>query len=187
MGQFLNAARTLRRKSLAGAVVSAALLLPVPAFAITFLGSWSFSQSQSSGVSAATTSSTDTATGGALTINMGKINNKKNASSSITATRQFTATAGQNLVVDREFITSLTNAGLSVSLTVKDASNATVYSYSLNQPVPTTGSITDPGAGYTALAGGTYSVSITITHTTGSTSGNWDNTASAYTFSFNGQ
>ena len=166
-------------------VVTAALLLPLPALAITFLGSWSITQFRTGGAPAAAVTSSDSGGGGFLSIDMGAYSAPRSAVSQVTAVRSFRVRSSGELVnLERQFATELRNSNLKVDVQfqritgrtnfrinpVTESAGGTLQTVSFNQ--------TDSRF----LTGGLYRAVITVRQQK-SASGLWNN-VSPYRFAF---
>jgi len=175
-------------KKVVGGLAAVALLLPMPALALTFLGSWQVTQNQQGGAPRATVSSHDTSSGGVLNLNLGSFSHTGAASSTVTAARNFTVSSPQEAVtIANNFQTILKNAGLNVTVTVRRTSGGsdkfgfpkfsqTAFSRPRFVDVTSTKTRT--------LTAANYRVTVTVQNTK-DRNGSWT-TVSPYQFSFNG-
>jgi hypothetical protein len=111
-----------RVKHVIAGVAALALLLPVPAFALTFLGPWSFVRTSTGGAPLAVTSFVDTPLGGTeLMIDMGSFLSPTAATSEVTATREFVTTGNraESVFISQAFATAMQNANLSVNIDIQ--------------------------------------------------------------------
>src|SRR5947209_2455796 len=103
---------------IAGAV-AVAILVPVPAFAIKFLGSWDIFQSQFGDAPPMGVATGDTSTGGFVILNPGSATGARNAASRITLIRNFNvASGGETFKLTSELATLLQNAFLRASIRI---------------------------------------------------------------------
>jgi hypothetical protein len=166
-------------------VVTAALLLPLPAMAITFLGSWSVIQFRTGGAPAATVTSGDSGGGGFLSVNLGNYSASRAAVSQVTAVRSFRVRSSGELVnFERQLSTQIRNANLKVEVqflritgrskfpisSVTESAGSTMRTVNFNQ--------TDSRF----LTGGLYMAVLTVRQQK-SASGSWNN-VSPYRFTF---
>jgi hypothetical protein len=172
------------RKSL-GALVMLTLIAPVPAFALTFLGSWRYFES-TPGV--ATVSSTDAPNDYTLMIGMGQVPPPDIMKLSVTATRDFQITSTSELIRISHFFRSLVrNTSVNVNLSIQQFnvpndpfnfppySLATIGTNEIGIDISKTGK----------LNMGFYRVAITITYTRHIADSFWNN-FSPHTFRFLG-
>jgi hypothetical protein len=182
-----RASRGPWKKMLAGVAV-ATLLLPVPALALTFLGSWVFTSVITGGAPVPTTSFSDSANGGSLTIGMGSYSATPSASSEITATRNFTIPSGGQMVsVFRSWITTLQQANLQVKINImKTNGNTSLDFNSADSAGLTQTTFTRTFTNSQRLTPGTYKVVIDILYkTNAATPHKWIN-SSPHRFDFTG-
>jgi hypothetical protein len=107
-------------KAALAAFIAMPLLLPLPAFALTWLNDWHIKQTQTGGAPSAQVSSGDFQNGGFLTIDMGGYLTTGKTSSKVTATRDFKANStAEALQVAESFQTWLHNDKLTVTVQAK--------------------------------------------------------------------
>jgi hypothetical protein len=177
------------RKSL-GALLLLTLVAPVPAFAITFLGSWRFFESVP-GI--ATKNSADSPNFYTLQIGMGQVPPPDINKLSVTATRDFQITSSSELVrIQHQFRTLLRNSSINVNVSIQqfnvpnDPFNFPPYSFSAVNPGAGTFSVAQLDFAKTGqLMMGLYRATITITYTRNIADSFWNNT-SPHTFTFSG-
>lgn len=175
------------RRALVG-VVMAATLLPVPAFALTFLGTWTISQTQTGfNVPAAQAIAADTPTGGSLTVDMGLYTGAGRATSEVTATRLFQVSNPSELVtIAQSFSTGLSRTGVVATVTIEpisgtgDLITSELSAKGGGTPQLVTRSATDQAT----LTGGLYRVVINIRYIK-EPDGAWNN-ISPHRFDFTG-
>lgn len=177
------------RKGL-GALVMLTLIAPVPAFAITFLGSWRFFES-TPGI--ASLSFTDAPNSYSLRIGMGQVPPPDISKLSVTATRDFQITQASEMVrIAHQFGTLLRNSNINVTLSIQqfnvpnDPFNFPPYSFGSVNPNPgdfTLASLDFAKTGQ--LSQGLYRLTITITYTRTKADSAWNN-ISPHVFTFNG-
>jgi hypothetical protein len=139
----LTAALLRGGRRMTGGLLAAALLIPLPAMALTYNGNWTVKTDTASW--GATPPSLDLGTQSGqeddLYVNMGAYNNSSNstsaATSTITLSRGFSVTGtngkvknGQNVFLETDYATFLQFAGLSVSEVVTDSNNHPVMNLS---------------------------------------------------------
>ena len=183
----------VRSVTLVAAVV---LLLPASALALTFVGSWSLAtNSQTGGAPAATFSSTDSSTGGTLSIVMGTFSSSAAASSVLTVQRDFNVVdSNETDTFTRMFQTLLQNGSLQVKLMLQKLSMAGSSSgnlFSIPDVDDSTGSssmtFSLSDSADQVLLPGSYRVTATVTHSlSGGGAGAWSSTSPGYAFTFEG-
>ena len=126
MGLRTILTRVARWRRVLGGAVALLVLMPVPAMALTFLGSWVKSTSVSGGPTPPTPSFSDSTSGqnDSLIVDMGDYQGATaTANSSITLTRQFQITSSsQQMQFDHAAMNQFAQAGEKVTLKVEDAS-----------------------------------------------------------------
>ena len=182
-------------KRMVGGLAAALVLLPVPAMAaLTFNGSWAVSSDTQSGVptppqatfSDSTSNATQTDN---LTVNMGQYSGKS-ASSTIELTRGVTLSSSNQLLEFEQSFSNvlLTNAGVSLSVSVKNSSG-TVVQTPLTYNYSTTGSTklsVFQSNFNNLLKSGAYTLDVKLTYVTNNKiAGGW-NAISAHHFEFVG-
>jgi hypothetical protein len=176
-----------RWKRVLGGVVAAALFLPVPVLALTFLGSWQIQQNQTGGAPAAAVTFSDTSTGGMLSIDMKSFSMHREASSTVTATRNFSVhSPSEAVTMARSIEAFFKHAFVDVKVTVQRVSGSSNFSFpefkrfvgSRPQYFAGTASRTQ------RMNAGTYKVIVSVQNVKAS-NGSW-NTVSPYKFTFNG-
>lgn len=101
-------------------VITAAVLLPVPALALTWTSPWFITQDQRGGAPAATVAFGDFLGGGFLSIDMGSYATPRTAHSNVSATRTFSiGGTGNFLAIMDSYASSLRQAGLTVIIDVR--------------------------------------------------------------------
>ncbi|MFT3881388.1 MAG: hypothetical protein QM703_17200 [Gemmatales bacterium] len=191
----MNKTRLVR--NMAGLAFALLLLVPVPALALTFLGSWNyFTATTPSGnlVPGASQNSTDNPNNYGLTIGMGFVDPPSNITKySVTATRDFQITNALEFVrIAHSFFSYINNGSINVTITIQrygvanDPFNFPPYSVSAGQTAP-------PGTGFGLddfsktgrLSQGLYRLSLTITYMRTPPNGSWNN-SSPHVFTFQG-
>lgn len=177
------------RKSL-GALAMLILIAPVPAFAITFLGSWRFFES-TPGV--ASLSFSDAPNNYSLRIGMGQVPPPNIMKLSVTATRDFQISSSSEMLrIAHQFRSFLRNSSINATLSIQQFN---VPNDPFNFP-PYSFSAVNPGAGTFSEAAldfaktgrlnqGLYRLTITLTYTRNMADSYWNN-FSPHTFTFNG-
>jgi hypothetical protein len=172
-----------------GALLALLLLAPVPAFALTFLGGWSFFQSVP-GV-ATIFPPVDGQNAYQLKIGMGNVPPPNITKLSVTATRDFQITNPMELIsITHAFGSVLTNGSINVTLSIQkynvpsDPFNFPAYSFTAMGTQFPSLNFTKNGS----LTQGLYRLTITLTYTTcGQATGCGWNNSSPHTFTFLGQ
>jgi hypothetical protein len=177
--------RSFWRKSL-GALVMLTLIAPVPAFAITFLGSWRVFESVP-GI--ATVTSSDAPDDYILQIGMGQVPPPDIMKLSVTATRDFQITSASELIrISHQFQTLLRNSSINVNLTIQqfnvpnDPFNFPPYSFAAIGTALASLDFAKTGN----LTQGFYRVAITVTYTRHNAADSFWNNMSPHTFRFQG-
>ncbi len=189
----MSTTRVLR--NMAGLAFALLLLVPVPALALTFLGSWNyFSATNPAGNTASILgtfqNSTDNPNNYLLQIGMGAPKPTSIVTSySVTATRDFQITDPSQLVkIAHSFSSYLQDAGINVTINIQrygvanDPFNFPPYSITADNFGKTVG--LDNFFSQRSLSMGLYRLSLTITYTR-TPSGGWNN-SSPHTFTFKG-
>lgn len=170
-----------RWRKIAGGATALAFFLPLPALALTFLGSWNITQSQTGGAPRATVTSRDTSTGGVLNIDLGSFSRKGEASSTVTARRNFqVASGGEAVTIARNIQTILKNASVDATVQIQRV-NFPAFSESAGSRPRF---FQDTTSRTKRLGAGTYQVVVTVRNTK-DRNGSWT-TVSPYQFTFNG-
>ncbi len=177
--------RTILRNTV-GAVLALLLLAPVPAFALTFLGAWSFFQSVP-GI-AQIPAPIDLPENYRLVIGMGQVPPPTNVTKlSVTATRDFRIDSVSQLIsIQHAFTSFIRSASINVTLSIQrynvpsDPFNFPPYSTSSQLPAVVGLDFTKMGM----LTQGLYRLTLTITYTR-NPAGEWNN-FSPHTFNFRG-
>ncbi len=170
-----------RWRKVVGGVAALALFVPVPALALTFLGSWNITQNQTGGAPPATVTSQDTSTGGILSIDLGSFSHTGAASSTVTARRNFrVASAGEAVTVARNLETILKNASVNATVQIQHVSFPAFNDTAGSRPRL----FQDATTRTKRLGGGTYQVVVTVRNTKDRI-GSWT-TVSPYQFTFSG-
>lgn len=170
-----------RWRRVVGGVAALALFVPVPALALTFLGSWNITQAQTGGAPAATVTSQDTNNGGILSINLGSFSQRTAASSTVTARRNFrVASAGEAITIARNLQAILKNASVSATVQVQHVGFPAFSDSAGSRPRL----FQDNTTRTKRLGGGTYQVIVTVRNTK-DRNGSWT-TVSPYQFTFSG-
>lgn len=170
-----------------GILAASFLMLPVPVFGLTFLGSWSFFAST---LGIAGKSSSDSPNNYSLTIAMGVIAPPENLTKlSISAVRDFQITdSNQAVNISHMFGTILNNGNISVTMAIlkngtpNDPFNFPPYSFDLQ-------GLQHPSLNYQKqgmLGVGYYRLSITITYTLNQPGRSSWNNSSPHVFQFRG-
>ncbi|MFT3882438.1 MAG: hypothetical protein QM703_22650 [Gemmatales bacterium] len=186
-GHKAHVMKTQRRHGWPGILAASFLLLPVPVFGLTFLGSWNFFESSSGIISK---SFSDSPNNYSLTIGMGVAPPPENLTKlSISAVREFQITDPNQLVnISHMFGTLLNNGNISVSISIfkngtpNDPFNFPAYSFGLQ-------GWQHPSLNYSKsgmLGIGYYRLSITITYTLNQPGNSSWNNSSPHVFQFHG-
>jgi hypothetical protein len=175
------ALRTSRWRRVIPGLVVALLLMPTPALALTFLGSWSATYTQTGGPTPPTPVFTDSVSGqdDRLTVDMGNYTGSTAvATSTIQLTRQIQVTsASQAVQYAHAAGYTFQQAGETVTVVLKNASGGTTLStpisvsFTNNSTVPVT--FSDSETVRNTLNGGTYTLVVTVTHKTNNKLGLW--------------
>jgi hypothetical protein len=187
----MNMQRTMR--NLLTAALALALLIPVPALGITFLGSWRFFSSNVGGSPTGLTPPgiVDNPNDYGLTINMGQVQPPSTTSKySITATRDFSITDPSELIrISHSFGSQMENGNINVTMTIQrygvanDPFNFPPYSF--NAPPGVT---SNPGLNdffkQSSLTQGLYRLSLTLTYIRNVTPTSFWNNSSPHVFNF---
>jgi hypothetical protein len=189
---ILAAAAPWRR--LLGGAVAALVLLPMPAMALTFLGSWTKTTSVSGGPTPSAPTVTDSTSGqdDSLVVDMGNYQGATaTANSSITLTRQIqiTSTGSQQIEFLHSATSQFAQGGESLSLKVEDASGKTVLftpiTFSYSNASSKMATVLDNELYKTALGKGTYTLVVNVTYNTNNKLGGWKK-ISAHQFEIEG-
>lgn len=189
----MNTSRIVR--NMAGVSLALLLLIPVPALALTFLGSWNFFSATTGGGGSDIVNGTFTnpvpenPNNYGLIIGMGYVNPPSTISKySVTATRDFQITdPAQTVNIAHSFGSMLNNGSINVTLTIQrygvanDPFNFPPYSIT-TPPGLFVGLDNFQRSGRLTL--GLYRLSLTITYMRNPT-GSWNN-SSPHTFTFKG-
>jgi hypothetical protein len=170
-----------------GAIAALLLLAPVPAFALTFLGTWSIFQSPSK--IATIYPFIDSPEHYQLKIGMGQIPPPEITKLSVTATRDFQITSASQLISIQHFFGSLlTNSSINATISIQrynvpsDPFNFPPYSFTALGQQTATLDFTKFGT----LTQGLYRLTLTLTYTCNNPDNcAWNNT-SPHTFNFDG-
>jgi hypothetical protein len=192
--------RGLRR--VVGGVVTTLLLMPVPAMAITYLGSWSATFTQTGGPTPPKPTFTDVPNfngnpqNDQLLVDMGEYQGSTaTATSTIQLTRQVSIPKTQRIEFDDGFSGLFSQAGYSATVTVKD-SNGNIIVTPINVTKSTTSKtfieLQDSNNVTQSIAGSAknYTLVVTVTHNTSNKVGGWKHNPphkSAHEFDFQGQ
>lgn len=179
--------KTTYRPSFAGSLIVLCLLVPVPVFGLTFLGTWRFFQST---MGIATTNSTDAPNNYSLTIGMGQVPPPTGLTKlSVSAVRDFRIDSPQQWVeISHFFGTFLKNGNISVNMSIQqdgvanDPFNFPQYSFNavgMQHP-----SLNYMKSGFLHL--GYFRLSITITYSFDNSGNSSWNNSSPHTFNFRG-
>jgi hypothetical protein len=184
-----------RWKQLIGGVVAALMLLPVPAMALTFLGSWHATISGSGGPTPPPATFSDVTNNPGqvddLTVNMGNYQGSTaTATSSIELTRQFTVPSpSQKLSFQEQFTSQFTQAGASVSVAVKDAAGKntlfTPLFFSIQSTIKQPVTVQVFQLATRTVSSGTYTFDVKVVYNTNNKIGGWK-TISPHAFEFKG-
>jgi hypothetical protein len=184
-----------------GGAAAALLLMPMPAMALTFLGSWTPSISVSGGPTPPTPTFTDSVTnnGGkaedVLNVFMGDYQGQTaTANSSITLTRQFDITnPAQVLQFQHNATTMLSQAGENVTLQVKNGAGQVLFTpvnFAFSTNSTTFVSVQDSELYRTALsmnpATQHYMLVANVTFNTNNKVGGWKTKSAAHVFDIQG-
>ena len=189
-----------RMRGVAGGLVAALLLMPLPAMAITFLGSWSPTFTQTGGPTPPTpTIVSDSVTNAGqddqLLVNMDQYQGSTaKASSQIVLTRQIQITSSsQTVEFDHTYDALFSFAGYTTTVQVKDLQGHVVITpinVSKSNTSGTFKELQDNANVRQSLANGTYNLVVTITNTTNNKVGGWKfnpGHKSEHEFDFQGQ
>jgi hypothetical protein len=186
----LTAALLRGGRRMTGGLLAAALLIPVPAMALTFTSNWSATYPTPSGAPTPIKPSFTDATVGQrddLTVDMGTYQgtggmNKGGfyATSTINLTRGFSVTqaGGQNVFAEADYATYLADAGLAVSEQVKDSKGHLIMDLSggIFNEQNTSGTKTlyaNSASTTQKIADGNYTLTVSITYNTNNKIGSW--------------
>jgi hypothetical protein len=191
-----------RMRRVVGGLVAALLLMPLPAMAITYLGSWTVASSSATG---GPTPPTFTIAGDNVT-NAGQNDqllvsipdyqgSTANATSTITLTRPVSISqpGGQTVEFDHSFTGLFSQAGYSVTVALDDSSGHVVLTpISVNKSTTSTqfAQLQDSvKALERKIPNGSYTLVVTLTDTTSNKIGGWKRyqSISAHEFDFQGQ
>ncbi|HQR09102.1 MAG TPA: hypothetical protein PLN21_19930 [Gemmatales bacterium] len=188
----MNTSRVLR--NMAGLAFALLLLVPVPALALTFLGSWNFFSATTGGggsdiVNGTFHNNSDNPNNYGLTIGMGFVNPPSTITKySVTATRDFQITSDSQLIsIAHSFGSFLDNGSISATLSIQrygvanDPFNFPPYSVTTPPGTFVGTNLTRFGR----LTLGLYRLSLTITYMRTPPNGSWNN-SSPHTFTFLG-
>ncbi len=168
------------RKILGGAA-ALALFLPLPALALTFLGSWQITQQQTGSAPRATVTSHDTGTGGVLNIDLKSFSARATGTSTVTAVRNFqVASPSEVVTVARNLQSILKNASVDATVQIQGIGFPAFSDAAGSRPRL----FQDTTSRTKRLRGGTYRVVVTVRNTK-DRNGSW-NTVSPYQFTFSG-
>jgi hypothetical protein len=198
MRQFLLVKIVRPWKRIAAFSMAVVLLMPIPAAALTFLGSWTPTVTVSGGPTPTSPTFTDVTSNGGnlddLYVDMKTYQGATaKATSSIVLSRQFTisGSGGQSVLASEDFSDFFKHASVSVQIQVKDANNQTVIWTPLTFNASTSGnSFQKLGGTFSAintLANGTYTVDVTVTYATDNKLGGWKKDKSVHHFEFLGE
>jgi hypothetical protein len=187
-----------RMRRVVGGLVAALLLMPVPAMAITYLGSWSATFTQTGGPTPPKPTFTDSLSSGGqndtLLVAMGDYQGSTAAATStIQLTRPITISQPTQVIeFDHSFAGLFAQAGYSATVAVKDSSgHAVVTPFSLNESTTSKNftELQDSLNVNKKLARGNYTLVVTVTDTTNNKIGGWKKyqSISAHEFDFQGQ
>ena len=186
-------------KRAVGGLAAALVLLPVPAMAaLTFNGAtWTvLSNTQSGGPKPPAATFTDTTNNAKqqddLFVNMGNYNGSTaTAASSIELTRGITlSSSNQLLEFEQDFMTQLKQAGVSVTVSVKNSSGQVVqtpltYSASTSSTSFVKYSVSQSNFN-NLLKSGAYTLDVKVTYNTNNKIGAWQSISPANHFEFKG-
>jgi hypothetical protein len=180
---------------MAGLAFALLLLVPVPALALTFLGSWNFFSATTGGGGSDIVNNTfhinvDNPNNYSLAIGMGFVNPPSTITKySVTATRDFQITDPSQLVKIAHFFGSfIQDAGINVTINIQrygvanDPFNFPPYSITAGNPGQFVG--LNNFFSQRSLSMGLYRLSLTITYMR-TPPGTWNN-SSPHTFTFQG-
>lgn len=182
-------------RSFIGATLALALLIPVPALGLTFLGSWRFFTSNVGGLPTNLTPPgiVDNPNDYQLTINMGKVDPPSTVSKySVTATRDFSIADPSELIrISHSFGTFMRDGNINVTMTIQrygvanDPFNFPPYSFSAPAyPAPVSNPSLDDFFKQSPLTQGLYRLSLTLTYIRNpNDNSNWNN-SSPHVFNF---
>jgi hypothetical protein len=188
----MNTSRVVR--NMAALAFALLLLVPVPALALTFLGSWRYftatNPANSSDVVGAFRTSSDNPNDYGLIIGMGMVSPPATITSfSVTATRDFQITDNSQLVkIAHTFGSLLENAGINVTISIQrygvanDPFNFPPDSITAGNTPQNVG--LDNFFSQRTLSMGLYRLSLTVTYNR-TPPGKWNN-SSPHTFTFQG-
>jgi hypothetical protein len=175
-----------------GALAACLVLLPVPAMALTFTGSWVASYSQSGGPTPPTPTFTDNLSADqnqdVLTVNMGTYQGATApATSTIQLARPFSVSArSQTVEFDHAFTTLFNQGGATVTVAVQDALGQTLVTpINFSQSTTGTAFLSDDETVFNRLRAGNYTLAVTVTYQTSNKIGGYQS-RSVHTFDFEG-
>jgi hypothetical protein len=183
-----------RGKAVIAGLAAATLLMPVPAMAITYLGSWQASFSQTGGPTPPKPTFSDAVSGqnDTLLVDMGEYQGATaTATSTIQLTRQVSiSSSSQAVQFDHSFSGLFEQAGYSVKLSVLDSKGKSLVAINVSRSTTskTFTELQDSINALDSLAKGTYTLVVTITDQTNNKIGGWKrNTSQEHEFDFQGQ
>ena len=164
-----------------GGAAALALLLPLPALALTFLGSWQITNQQTGGAPRATVTSQDNSSGGVLNIDLKSFSCRASGSSTVTAVRNFRVDSPSEVVtVARSLQTILKNAAVDATVQIQGVRFPNFDEAAGSRPRL----FADSTSRQKRLRGGTYRVVVTV-RASKDRNGSWT-TVSPYQFTFSG-
>jgi hypothetical protein len=184
-----------RMRGVLGGLATLLVLMPVPAMAITYLGSWSPMITESGTPTPPTPTFTDTVSGqdDTLLVTMGEYQGTSaTATSRIQLTRQVMITDNSQVVdIIHTFAGLFEQAGYQTKITVQDSNGNTVVSINDNR-LTNSKTFTELQSSINVsdtLSKGTYTITVTVTDFTNNKFGGWKNfnSISAHEFDFQGQ
>lgn len=193
----MSTSRVLR--NIAGLAFALLLLVPVPALALTFLGSWNYFKATTGGggpdiVQGTSSNNTDNPNNYGLTIGMGFVNPPSTITKySVTATRDFQITDPvQSVNIAHSFASLVNDGSINVTLSIQrygvanDPFNFPPYSQTVPASAPPGSLLFLDNFNRTGrLTQGLYRLSLTITYMRTPPNGSWNN-SSPHTFTFRG-
>ena|GEM_PF-5382340 len=184
-----------RTRSIVTALALALLLAPIPAYAFTWLSpTWLLTIGLTGNPQPPfpIVTSTDTPTGGGLTVDMGQYDRPVTGSSVVTAKRDFTVGAGgETIDIGHQFETLARRTDIQVQVKIKPlAGGSTIKFPTFVASTNNTETIVGTDTAFSQfLAAGNYKMIVKVSYTKKS-KGLWDNTppplGSPHRFTFNG-
>jgi hypothetical protein len=195
---WTNVASTVlwRMRRVVGGLAAALLLIPMPAMAITYLGSWQASYSQSGGPTPPTPTFSDSGVSGqndTVLVDMGEYQGSTaKATSTIELTRDISISSSSQVIqFDHSFAGLFEQAGYSVTVAVENSKGQVVVtpiSISKTTTSTTFKELQDSLNVNERLSKGSYTLVVTVTDATNNKIGGWKrHNSQSHEFDFQGQ